>query len=365
MKAITHQMKFSIFLIAALCWSLVSNAQGFQDEWTLEKQFKLYPTTQVEISNKYGMFHIHEWDKDSLKVEIKVSVNQKSEEKLAKIRSGIDFSFVDNQHYIVVETKLTAVNFIDDLKQSVMNSDAPVVINYNIYVPSNTKLKLINKYGDIYMGDHSGELDVELSYGKFKASNINSSATFDLVFASASVDKLNKAYFDLSYSDFDVETVSDLSISSKSSKIIIGNAEVINANSKRDKINVNMVSNLELNSAYSDLFVKDVKDELLVEAKYGDMDIRTNNPQFKSFNITSKFTDIVLGFNNSTTTYNADLTCKNTRLTYPRSLAHLKEDLSEVKDKIFHYVGWMGKTKPASTSVWVKTEYGSLLLLHK
>lgn len=358
-------MRFNLLAAVMLCIVSSAMAQPYHDEWTMEKSFKLKPTTEVEINNKYGMFQVHEWNKDSLKVVIQVSISERSADKLDKVRNGIDFSFVENMHYVVVETKLTAVTFLDDIKHSLMNDDKPVEINYDVYLPATTKIKLINKYGDIFMGNHSGEVSVELSYGKFKAYELKSYAKIDLSFADASIAKMTDGMINLDYSEFECDEAGVLQVESKSSQFNVGTATEMQLNSKRDKINVQKLSILNFTSSYSDAKFNDVRSDASLSVKYGDVDVWTSNPAFVRFQLASKYADVVLGFNGSAINYDIDLTCKNVRLTYPRSLSHLKEDLSEVSDKIYHYRGWMGSRKSGVSAVTVNAEYGSILLMHK
>jgi len=358
-------MRFKLLALLVLCSVEFAFSQPFQDQWALEKSFKVTPITEIEINNKYGMFQVHEWDKDSLKIEISVHVQENSLEKLDKVRNGIDFSFLENTHYLIIETKLTAVTLVDDIRHSVLNDDRPVEINYNIYLPNKNKLKLTNKYGDIFMGSYKGDLDIDLSYGKLKAYELAGKSKLKLSFADASVKKMNIAEIILDYSEFESDKINYLQMQSKSSEMNIVEIGELQLKSKRDKIFIDKLERLKFDGAYSDAKFKNVTSNAFLSVKYGDVDVYTDNPEFIRMQVTSKYADIVLGFDKGEINYDVDLVFKNVKFTYPRSLSHLQEDLSLLSDKLFHYKGWMGLKKIGSSAVSVNAEYGSVLLLHR
>ncbi len=45
-------------------------------------------------------------------------------------------------------------------------------INYMVYVPAHMDVVLNNKFGDIYMDDLDGQVDIELSNGVLKANRL-------------------------------------------------------------------------------------------------------------------------------------------------------------------------------------------------
>lgn len=56
---------------------LMVNAQ-FTDTKEIRKSYAITPETQIEITNKYGKIDFKSWDKDSVKFQINIRVEEKS-----------------------------------------------------------------------------------------------------------------------------------------------------------------------------------------------------------------------------------------------------------------------------------------------
>jgi hypothetical protein len=78
----------------------------FTESKQISKRYKISPETRIEITNKYGNIKINTWEKDSVVFDIKIKVEDKKLSRLEKQISGIDFDFINSQHFIIAVQKL-------------------------------------------------------------------------------------------------------------------------------------------------------------------------------------------------------------------------------------------------------------------
>jgi len=131
------------------------------------RNFKVTEKTTVEVSNKYGKIHVVTWKKDSARFEVDLRISTNSYQKMDKLRSNIGFDFSGSKSYVKAKTDFSnQAGVISDFVDAFIPSNQ-VTINYMVYVPEYVNLKIENKFGDIYIDDYNGNLQIELSNGNF------------------------------------------------------------------------------------------------------------------------------------------------------------------------------------------------------
>ena len=124
--------------------------------------------TSVEVTNKYGKINIITWEKDSVRIEVDLRISTNNYQKTQKLKNNISFELSSTNNFIVAKTNFaSSAGVISDFVDAFIPSNQ-VVINYMIYLPTNINLKVTNKFGDIYIDDFKGDLDISLSNGDLK-----------------------------------------------------------------------------------------------------------------------------------------------------------------------------------------------------
>jgi hypothetical protein len=139
----------------------------FTESKQINRRFKITPETRVEITNKYGKININTWEKDSVVFNIKIKVEDKKLSRLEKQISGIDFDFINSQHFIIARTKVgenqsTFEKEVLNFKETVLQADGKIEIDFTVWMPKTNQLKVENKFGDIYVDDFIGDIDINL-----------------------------------------------------------------------------------------------------------------------------------------------------------------------------------------------------------
>lgn len=195
-------IKLSRQLLSLLFFLTVVVAAQAQYTETKEfqKRFAVEPETAIEISNKYGKVELVTWDKDSVLFDIRMKVEERKMNRLDRTLNNIDFDFTSSSHYLIARTivdknKSQLEAEFQRFKETLLQADGTIEIDYKVWVPASNSLKVENKFGDIYIDDYNGPITIGLSNGKLKAHDLTNQATIKLNFADASINSMKKGVF--------------------------------------------------------------------------------------------------------------------------------------------------------------------------
>ena len=90
---------------------------------------------------------------------------------------------------------------IANFKESVFQSDGKIEIDYTVWMPKTNQLKVENKFGDVYIDDYSGEIEINLSNGNLKSHDFEGKANLKLSFADATINQMKTGSLDCNYSE--------------------------------------------------------------------------------------------------------------------------------------------------------------------
>lgn len=344
------------------------NAQSFTESKKIERIFPISQTTTVEIINKYGKIHILSWDKDSVGIEINLSVKSDNLGKVKKIMDNIDFDFTYTDYYIIAETEFgkkynNLFESIKNLAESLIPSDNVVEIDYTVQVPETIELKINNKYGDVYIDNHAGKLRLNLSNGDLKVNEITGVADIHIEIGDGVINHIQEGKLDIAYSDFEIKDAGKLTIFCRSSKVDIGTIDDLSLDSRRDKFFIDGTKMISGETYFSDVYVYDISQELNLTMKYGSLNLENIRPDFSFLNVNSNYTDINLNFD-SGSTYMVDINHTNAEFTYPERLAVVEEKVLDKDNKELNTYGKIGSSD-TSSKVKVTAVKGTITIIHK
>ncbi|MGD2034223.1 MAG: hypothetical protein PVF73_04145 [Bacteroidales bacterium] len=308
------------------------------------RKYKITEKTTVEVTNKYGKVHVITWDKDSVKFEVDLRISANSDLKMQKLKSNVSFDFTATKYYVVAKTRFNnQAGIISDFVDVFIPSNR-VTINYMVYVPKKTTLKIENKFGDIYMDDFAGNLEIILSNGDLKANTLTGSPVIRLNSGDGTINSIKGGKVFISYSDMRIKSAENLNMDTKSSRITIDKGTNLVVNSSRDKYTIEEIGELSVNSYFTGLTIEYLKKELRCSMKYGNVSVERISDGFSFINIESEYTDADLFFKRSTS-YNLDISHHtDVYVNLPASLAKMKTRDLDVSEKMKLTYGKIGST---------------------
>ena len=339
-----------LLILLALLPLTLASAQDYTDTRNVSRSFPVSHETTLEVHNKYGKIQVATWDKDSVAIEVDISLTESSSKKLKKLKEGIVIDFTGAKSYIIAKTviKSESGRIASELKSignTISGSNKRIEINYMVYLPAYMDVVLKNKFGDIYMDDLDGRCDIELSNGVLKANRLMGNSSISLSFANGMIKSLGSANLKLSYSDLVLNEVSQLDMSSKSSKLNVDSVNVLKIDSRRDKLYFKHVEYFYGKSNFTQIWVYDFLRECDLYMKYGELTVEHVMPDFSKIYVESDYTDMTLYFDRATSLAFDIFHHEKSMLRLPGSEV-LSEETPSGKD---HYktVGTMGTGEAA------------------
>ena len=295
MMTMSKHILFRNALIATLIFAgFWAQGQAYRKDKSIVRTFKIDPATELKVTNKYGLIQLISWDKDSVKIEVKMEVQDKKEDKANSSIEALDVDFMTSKYFVEAKTNFgDDASFWSNVKEKTGNIKTQV--DYTIYLPPTIELRIDNKYGDIYLGDHLGKATITLSNGDLKAHSLLGETTLNLGFAYANIKRLDNGTLNLSYhSEVQITDAISLIINSQSSRVNIENVSKLDITSKRDKYNIENVKALDGSYSYTYTEVQNLEGYISMNAKYGDFDIKNIENSVSKITFDVQNTDITL-----------------------------------------------------------------------
>jgi len=339
-----------LLLIALWPW-LTAPAQNHSDKRSISRYYPASRETTLEIRNKYGKIQVENWEKDSVAIQADVFLNESSASRLRKLQDDIHIDMSATGSYILAKTVIESEKGIlarelKSIENILTGSNKQVEINYRVMVPRYLDVVLQNKFGDIYMDDLEGRLDIDLSNGVLNANRIGGNSSISLSFANGMIRSLGSVTMDLSYSDLTMGQVNQMDLDSRSSTLHLDSINVLKINSRRDKFYLKQVEYLYGNSNFTQLWVFDFIRESDLYMKYGSLTIENIRAGFSKIFAESYFTDVSLYLERENRIGFDILHHENAVLRLPAEMLSAEETFDGKEH--FRSVGTMGEGEPVS-----------------
>ena len=365
MKITRFYFKLAFLLVTMLAVQ-AGYGQTFQKERAVNKSFKLSPETEIEVSNKYGDVHIVPWEKDSVRFEIKLKVVTNKESKLDKAFDYIDFDFKATKYYVIASTvfigKGTFWTEVSDVANNLFSAGTKTTIDYTVYLPAKSTLKVDNKYGNIYTTDLTGNLDITLSNGDLKAHRLSGVTNMTTEFGNIDIQIIDNGNLSISYGELQLESANSLTLKSRSSEMNIDEVNQFNLDSKRDKLFLGEISTIIGQTYFSTLKIDDLKTKIDLTSKYGSIELTKLGSKMKTFLLKSDDSDIKLNFSLENK-YSLDLTVdEKTQVYYSADITNINTINLGGDDKLISVKSVIGKGIQAPLNLKLDVRAGTVSL---
>jgi hypothetical protein len=323
MKTIFKHIKFVMLLLLVSC---STNAQTSVKENEYEKTKKFTHTYDLEhndkvlLSNQFGNIKVITWADKKIKVDVDIEVGAKTEAKATKILDGIAIKHSKNDGLVSFETKIEeaknngnttriingntskttttttstssssvkkrtnnngeteTINIVGDDENCNCNygkNSQSMKINYTIYLPATTTLKMYNEFGNTTIDDYEGALTINNEYGNFFGGILsNDNNEINIEYGSADIKSLKNPNFNIGYGGCDIGNIigsgtlnfdycSDVNLGINKE---VGDLKIINDYSTLEiTINENTNASFVVNSSYGEVKNKNKNLELKME----------------------------------------------------------------------------------------------------
>jgi hypothetical protein len=351
-----------VFILSNIfCYSLLAKEEFVKN---YSKEFSCSSNTTLEVVSKYGQINIENWEKQTVKIDVKVMVDHKSRVEAEKLLEMIHINFSQQGDWIKAITQIEE-GFGTSSIWGRSISGKKFTIDYKIFLPKNINLKVSHKYGNMFISEIAGQVEIDLRYGnlninKLTRGNDKPLNSIVLGYGNVSLQQGNWLKLNVSYSsDVDINTCKALIIISKYSKVRIGKSGSIVAESAYTNYNMGTVSNFVVTGKYGQFKIETLTNKLDAEIKYGGIDVDIIPASFQSIKMDNSYSNSKLGIS-SQASYKLDAYVKYAGINYPDrgKISRISENTAVT---LHGYVG----DENTQAEVSIKSSYGEVNLMKK
>jgi hypothetical protein len=356
-------------LLAVIVVPLVGTGQTVEKERTVSRSFVLNESTEIEVTNKYGDIHLVPWEKDSVRFDIRLLVKSTKQSKLDKTFDFIDFNFKANDYYIIAQTVFeqggsfwSEVNYIAN---NLFSAGTTTSIDYTIHLPVNAHISLQHKYGNIYMTDFTGDLNVDLSNGNLKAHDLCGEIMLKVNFGDLDVQSVKKGQIDLSYGELHLDEADEIRLNASSASIYSDQIRQLALDAKRSKLYLEKVGNINGTTYFTTIELDDLSELMTLNTRYGSVDIKNIGQKVSMINLITYETDLTLTLNPKDT-YGLDLLVNDkTEVLYSAKITNIDTQDKPAGDKKIQVKYTIGDKKHKAIPLKLSCEAGRVSLKMK
>jgi len=274
-----HGIRVTILLF--MVFPVISIAQNDENLETFTKEKnEQYPSGKfsgVEIENKHGDVSVKAWDKDSIRIDARAAVKAGDTETGEKIIEDISINALNNNKTIRFQTKF------DEDFYSVHSFH----VQYEVFLPANINIKVINRFGDINISSLTGRIEVDLEYGDLNQSGLGTADTLEgkISFASVQTGNLKNVSIELNNSDITLGNTGNVEISGKFYQADIKRADKLNVKTHTGRINTGKLKELVLKGTFCFASIGEIIKEGHIEINNGLMIIESVSDQLKKLSV--------------------------------------------------------------------------------
>jgi len=291
--------KTAAFLVIIL---LSVSSTLFAQEVTREhhKEFTVKPNTTFAINSKYGNVVIESWNRNQIVIDVKITINMSNRRSAEEALSYIEVWFSENGNTDVINTTTHFDSKFNTIWNRKGNRDY-LSINYNIKMPVNTALTLVNSYGNTTINELSELVNIDVRYGnltigKLTRGNENPWNNISLAYGNGNIVEARWLTLNTSYvGNFNIAKCSAVLLESKYSKLNFGEVSSIVGESRYDGIKVDNIRNLDLNSRYTNTNIRTLTNSIKLEIGYGSFSADNITSGFESIEVNTRYAAIKLG----------------------------------------------------------------------
>jgi len=307
-------IRATIFLSLFLGQTFAVCANGPLQEFTksINREFGTAADGTTALYNKYGNVKVKTWQNNSVKIDVTIVVNAKTQREADEAFKNLNVNFISTWGYVKAETMIAeAMNYGGVFWWPAKTCGDDFKINYEVWMPATNQLDLKNKYGNAWVGTLKGKLIAEIKYGELRAEAISNDADINIDNSKAWLTRVNNLSGHSSYSTLNVTEANDIQLDTKYSETKVDKANNLRITSKYDDFNFGNVEELRLQTKYanlrsisirtayitaqySDIGFAAVREGIDVDMCYGTLGINALSRNFSIVNVVGKYTGVTV-----------------------------------------------------------------------
>lgn len=310
MKTIIKKCSLFFLFIPMIAFG---GSKGQEAEKKISRDFTIQSNGHLAIDNKYGSIDIAIGESNRIKIDVVITVEASSVKKAQDALDRIEIQFEEGTNRVSARTDIESSSGWTSWWGS---DNVEMDIDYQVLVPADIYLDLVNKFGDIFVETTNKDLKIDLSYGDIRLGDINGKLSLDMSYSEGSMSNIRDGDLDLSFSDLEMEDAQSVNLEMKYTDLVMGSAtrlKVTSANSelqgmdideltytgKYDDLTVDRVKIIDADCGFSGLVIGGLSQSGDFDMRYGELQIQNISRGFSSLHLNTSFTGAALNFDES------------------------------------------------------------------
>ncbi len=259
------------------------------------REFRASKDVTVEIDNSYGNVNIEIWDEERVEIVVRVIADMADRERSERVIEMIDIEFIESGSKVGARTILAR-----RLASATRGSEGRFSIEYFVKLPGDIPIDITNRYGNIALAEHSGQVTVNLRYGNLHATALTRGNErpvnhISLLYGDAFIEEANWLSVYTRYSkSFVAGSVQALLADSRYSSFRIENIGSMVAETNYDDFRITRINNIIADGSYSVYRLGTITGRIGLNARYGSFTAENLQRGFERVDIEVSYCNIVL-----------------------------------------------------------------------
>ena len=277
------RLLFNTALVVGFLLSSISVFSQVEQSKKVNKKYDVSKETVLAIANKFGKVHINTWDKNQITVDVTITAEAKSADKANDLLDAIEIEVSESSSKKSFETVLD--------KQFNSKGSQKFEITYEVNMPAINPLELKSTFGDVYLADHMGNVDMDISYGNVKGGNLTGQVKFKLSFGNGSLNEVKQGNIDVKYSeDLMIGKCDNIELKQEFSNVNIRSANFIDVKSKYGDLDLGNIGSIDGSIGFSGFKMDRLEKSLVMETSHASgFKIDFVSKSFEVIDISGKF----------------------------------------------------------------------------
>jgi hypothetical protein len=344
-----------------------SNAQGPQQEEAqvpaVEKIRKLSRTFAANgrpfvLDTRYGRVQVNVWSRNEIRTDVDVITRSDTEEKAQQLQDMIQVQVQDNDPLV---EGVSAKSRFGAMPRECWSRTKLYEVNYTVWVPKNTPLKLYNSFGEVILtGDMTGAMELAVEYGGLRTARLEGLRNLVRVGnGQCAIPYVRKASIDASYSKLRLTAGETVDLRNNYSDIDIGTVQDLTVHSKYGDVALGNVRNLRGTSGYSKFSIDKLSNQLDMTVQYcPNFEVRSTGKNFREINLDGGYSTIQLNFPDEAS-FKFDVNTDHGKLLVDKRLVRVASEESSASSSDMQ--GSFGAAPVRTTgNVNIKVRYGNV-----
>ncbi len=294
-----YKTTFSL-LIAFLLTSVIGYANNIdkgkhKKSRSVKKVFQVAKDNTLNIDNRYGDLTITTWNKNTIDIEVIITVESNSEDVAEKKFNAITIDFRQENNTVYAETIISKTKSMWSFFSG--NTSVNTRIDYIVKMPVSNNVDLENDYGSIFIDKLDGISAIDCDYGSINVGELNNkSNTINMDYAhSSTIEFVNSADINTDYSKLAIEKANKVLLNADYTQTEINDVDDLEYHNDYGSLKVQKAQKIQGNGDYLTLRVYELQNLFDVSSDYGSIKIYKLYNDFNEVTIDGEYTGVKIG----------------------------------------------------------------------